>query len=133
MVFRLKAGVVLIAVVLAVPVCPPPVVLRGSDSGENTVPIWYADRSTPNVFARPRLTSRIWTSMTTSARGLSFASIIFSMIAATAVVARIVIVLLVLFGAIIGCTAIAGTRMIVLIIWDSSVASAWETKKVRIT
>ena len=64
--------------------------------------------------------------MTISARGLSLASMIFSMIAATAVVARIVIVLVVLFGAIIGCTAIAGTRMIVLIICASSVASACE-------
>src|SRR5262245_19183728 len=127
MVFRLKVGDVLSVVVDALPVLPPPLVLRGSDSGETTAPIWYADRSTPKVFARPLLTSRIWTSMTISARGLSLASIIFSMIAATAVVARIVIVLLVLFGAIIGCTAIAGTRMIVLIIWDSSVASAWET------
>ena len=80
----------------------------------------------PYVFARSRLTSRICTSMMISARGLSLASIIFSMIEATAVVARMVIVLFVLLGAIIGCTAIAGTRMIVLIICESSVASACE-------
>ena len=65
--------------------------------------------------------------MTISARGLSLDSIIFSIIAATAVVARMVIVLFVLFGAIIGCTAIAGTRMIVLIICESSVASECDT------
>jgi hypothetical protein len=79
------------------------------------------------------LTSRICTSITISARGLSFASITFSMIDATLAVARTVIVLAVLFGAIIGCTAIDGTRMMVLISCASSVASACEMKKVRIT
>ena len=44
--------------------------------------------------------------MMTSASGLSLPAITFSMIAATAVVARTVIVLATVFGTTAGCTAI---------------------------
>ena len=50
--------------------------------------------------------------MTTSARGLSFERMMRSMMSATCVVARTVIVLAVLFGMITGATGICGTRMI---------------------
>ena len=65
--------------------------------------------------------------MTISARGLSFCSMIFSMIWTTELVPRTVIVLAVLLATIAGCTAMPGRRMIVLRICVSSVASAFET------
>ena len=46
-----------------------------------------------------------------SARGLSFCSMILSSICMKGTVARTVIVLAVLLGAIIGCTAIPAIRM----------------------
>ena len=61
---------------------------------------------------RSRLTSRISTSRTTSARGLSLALMIRSMTSTTGAVARTVIVFAVLFGITIGCTGICGMRMI---------------------
>ena len=106
---------------------------RGSTSGEKAPPIAKLDRSIPNSFARARFTSRICTSMTTSAFGLSFCSTIRSMIATMLVVARTVIVLLVLFATICGATASAGMRMTPLRICASSVASVWDTKNVRMT
>ena len=71
--------------------------------------------------------------MTTSARGLSFDRIIRSMTSATDVVARIVMVLAVLFAMIVGVTGICGTRMTVLMVCATSVASACDRKKVRMT
>src|SRR5262245_38108635 len=84
----------------------------GETSGEKTPPIAYSDRLNPYCLARWRLTSRISTSMTTSAFGLSFCAIIFSRICATLVDARTVIVLLALFTWMIGCTGIPGSLMI---------------------
>jgi hypothetical protein len=87
----------------------------------------------PKSLARDRLTSRICTSMMTSAFGLSFCSTTRSMIAAMLALARTVMVLFVLFATICGATASAGIRMMPFRIWASSVASEWETKKVRMT
>src|SRR5438552_583551 len=78
------------------------VALLGDTSGENTAPSAYSDRFKPYVFARSRSTSRISTSNTTSARGLSFCSITRSRIAMIVVLARMVIVLFALFMAIAG-------------------------------
>ena len=50
--------------------------------------------------------------MMTSASGLSLAAITCSIIAATSVVARTVIVLATVFGITAGCTAICGARTI---------------------
>ena len=100
------------------------VVPLGATSGEKIVPSAYEVRLTPYVFARDRSTSRISTSTTISARGLSFCSMIFSRICTTELVPRTVSVLVVRFGAIAGCTAMPGRRMIVLRICDISVASA---------
>src|SRR5262245_61275070 len=50
----------------------------GETSGENTPPIAYSDRLNPYCLARARLTSRISTSITTSAFGLSCWAINFS-------------------------------------------------------
>ena len=69
----------------------------------------------------------------TSARGLSFASMTRSTISTTAAVARTVIVLAVLFGWICGWIAMPATRTMPISSVAISVASACETKKVRIT
>ena len=89
-------------------------------------PSAYAFRFSPYCLARERFTSRIWTSITTSARGLSFDRMMRSMMSATCEVARTVIVLAVLFAMITGATGICGTRMIVVTVCDSSWASACE-------
>src|ERR1700682_1842266 len=81
----------------------------GDTSGENTAPRAEHGSLRPYVFARVRWTSRISTSTTISARGLSFCVISLSMICATALVARTVIVLLVLLNCMIGCTGMAGS------------------------
>src|SRR5262245_10178133 len=99
-------------------------VFGGATSGENMNPRAYAFRFNPYCFTRWRLTSRIWTSTTTSARGLSFDRMMRSMMSATWAVARTVIVLAVLFAMITGATGICGTRMMVVTICDSSCASA---------
>ena len=65
--------------------------------------------------------------MTTSARGLSFDRITRSMMSATWVVARTVMVLAVLFAMITGATGICGTRIKVVTRVESSCASAWDT------
>ena len=65
-----------------------PVVSRrsgGETSGEKMLPSAYSDRFSPYFFARGRFTSRISTSTTISARGLSFCEMIFSRICTTAV------------------------------------------------
>ena len=76
-------------------------------------------------------TSRICTSTRTSARGLSLDSTIRSMMAITFVVARTVSVFDVLLATTIGCTWPPPTRMTVLMVWASSVASACEMGNVR--
>jgi hypothetical protein len=90
-------------------------------------------RSMPNVLARDRFTSRICTSMMTSALGLSFCSTMRSMMETMVALARTVMVLFVLLATICGATASAGMRMTPFRIWASSVASEWETKNVRMT
>src|SRR5581483_5988653 len=71
-----------VAVVPGVGVVPPVDVTEelGNTSGENTAPTAYCDSSRPYSFVRVRSTSRISTSMTISARGLSFCWMIRSMI-----------------------------------------------------
>src|SRR5215471_3542512 len=116
------------------PVTPPVVVVDvdgvvtalGDTSGEKMPPSAYSDRLSPYDFTRARFTSRISTSTTISERGLSFCWMIRSKIATTVGVARIVIELAVLFGAIAGCTAMPGGRKAWLRICASSVASAFE-------
>jgi hypothetical protein len=61
-----------------------------------------------------------------SARGLSFCAMILSRICMKGMVERTVIVLAVLLGAIIGCTAIPAMRMSWLRVCASSVGSAFE-------
>src|SRR5205085_6575873 len=106
MVLRLKGGGDLtplgdvdepVAVLVVPPVAPvvpvvPVVELLGDVSGEKTPPSAYSDRFSPYVLVRDRSTSRISTSITTSARGLSFCSMIFSRMPTTDVVPRTVIV-----------------------------------------
>ena len=59
------------------------VVPLGETSGEKMPPSAYSDRFSPYFFAALRSTSRISTSITISARGLSFCSMIFSMMPTT--------------------------------------------------
>src|SRR5215470_14879938 len=98
----------------------------GDTSGEKMPPSAYSDRLSPYDFTRARFTSMISTSTTISERGLSFCSMILPKIATTGGVARIVIELAVLFGAIAGCTAMPGGRNAWLRICASSVASAFD-------
>ncbi len=102
------------------------VVELGDTSGEKIAPTPYSDRLRPYCLVRERSTSRISTSKTISARGLSFCSMTFSRICTTFAAARTVIVFAVLLGTIAGCTLMPGSRMIVLSICVSSVASACE-------
>src|SRR6185295_2559830 len=120
-------GVVPVAapVPVAVPV-PGVVVALGEVSGENTPPSAYSERFNPYVLTRLRSTSRISTSTTISARGLSFCSMIFSRICTTAAVARTVNVFVVLLTAIAGCTAMPGRRMMTLRSCEISVGSAFD-------
>src|SRR5262245_8327459 len=106
------------------PVVVDDTVLLGEISGENTAPSAYSERFRPYCLARFRLTSRISTSTTISARGLSFCAIIRSRIWATAVDARTVMVLLALFTWMIGCTGMPGSLLMALRICAMSVASA---------
>src|SRR2546428_5488360 len=131
MVLRLKGGgdfrpagpVGAPAVVEVVPVVPV-LVPFGDTSGEKRPPRAYSERLSPYVLARLRFTSRISTSTTISARGLSFCAMILSRIPTTGAVPRTVMELDVLLPAMAGCTAIPGRRMMVLRICVISVASA---------
>src|SRR6185437_11456363 len=77
--------------------------VRRRDLGENVSPSAQLFRLMPRFFVRDLLTSRIWTSTMTSARGLSFALMIRSITSTIGAVARTVIVLDVLFGSSAGC------------------------------
>src|SRR5262245_21419237 len=101
--------------------------LLGDTSGEKMTPSEYSDRLRPYAFVRTRSTSRISTSTTISARGLSFCWMIFSMICTTDVVARTVIEFAVLCAMIASRVAMPGSRMIDPSVCTSSVASACDT------
>ena len=81
-------------------------------------------RSRPNCLARRRFTSRICTSITTSARGLSFASINRSMMSTIVVVPRTVIVFELFVAAICGGTCCPPRRATWFSSWTSSPESA---------
>ncbi len=72
---------------------------EGLDSGENARPSDHDDRSRPCLRALERFTSRISTSMLSSARGLSFIAITRSIIWSIGTVARTVTELATLFAA----------------------------------
>ena len=116
MVFRLNGGGAV----------TPPDVFGGASSGEKRRFRVYELRFKPYRLRRERLTSRISTSSTTSARGLSFARITRSMTSTTGPVARTVMVFAVLFGITIGWIVICGMRMMLFTSCASSVASACE-------
>ena len=96
----------------------------GLVSGEKTTPSAYSERFSPYCLARVRFTSRISTSMTISARGLSFCRMIFSMIWTTLVDPRTTRVLPDLFTEMIGGTPSCGSRMTELSSCDMSLTSA---------
>src|SRR4029077_5610130 len=98
----------------------------GDTSGEKMQPIAYSDRFSPYCFTRCRLTSMISTSTTTSARGLSFCWISFSKIWTTGAVARMVIELCALFGALVRWADGPAGRNATLSTCANSVASAFE-------
>ncbi len=103
-----------------------PDVLGGETSGENVIPNPYWLKSRPSCFSRFRSTSRTSTSIITSALGLSFALMIFSITDRTGAVARTVIALVVFDAMMTGRTGGPGVVTICCRICTMSCGSAFE-------